>query len=43
MTPEMSSADQAVVVVEKRNPEGRKRPYQVLRAIDASRLPGASV
>lgn len=33
MTPEMPSADQAVVVVEKRNPAGRKRPYQVLRAL----------
>lgn len=33
MTPEMPSADQAVVVVEKRNPEGRKRPYRVLRAM----------
>lgn len=33
MTPEMPSADQAVVVAEKRNPEGRKRPYQVLRAM----------
>ena len=33
MTPEMPSADQAMVVVESRNPEGRKRPYQVLRAL----------
>jgi len=33
MTPEMPSADQAVVVLENRNAEGRKRPYQVLRAM----------
>lgn len=33
MTPEMPSADRAPVVVENRNPEGRKRPYQVLRAM----------
>jgi len=33
MTPEMPSADHAVVVMENRNPEGRKRPYQVLRAM----------
>jgi hypothetical protein len=33
MPDETSSADHAVVVMENRNPEGRKRPYQVLRAM----------
>jgi hypothetical protein len=33
MTPEMPSAEQAVVVIEKRNTEGRQRPYKVLRAM----------
>jgi hypothetical protein len=27
------STEQAVVVMEKRNPEGRQRPYNVLRAL----------
>jgi hypothetical protein len=33
MTPETSSVEQAVVVIEKRNTEGRQRPYKVLRAL----------
>jgi len=33
MTPETPSVEQAVVVIEKRNTEGRQRPYQVLRAM----------
>ena len=33
MTPEMPSADQTGGSLENRNPEGRKRPYQVLRVL----------
>jgi hypothetical protein len=33
MAPETPSSDQAVVVIEKRNTEGRQRPYVVLRAL----------
>jgi hypothetical protein len=33
MTSDAASSEQAVIVVEKRNPEGRKRPYKVLRAL----------
>ena len=33
MTPETPPVEQAVVVIEKRNTEGRQRPYQVLRAM----------
>jgi hypothetical protein len=33
MTPETPSSDQAIVVIEKRNTEGRQRPYVVLRAL----------
>ena len=33
MTPETPSVEQAVVVIEKRNTEGRQRPYKVLRAM----------
>ena len=33
MASEMSNPEQAVIVSEKRNPEGRKRPYKVLRAL----------
>ena len=33
MTSEMPSAEQAVVVIEKRNTEGRQRPYKVLRVL----------
>jgi len=33
MNQETPSAEQAVVVIEKRNTEGRQRPYKVLRAL----------
>ncbi len=33
MTPETPSTEQAVIVIEKRNTEGRQRPYKVLRAL----------
>ena len=33
MTSETPSVEQAVVVIEKRNTEGRQRPYNVLRAL----------
>jgi len=33
MASDASSPEQAVVVLEKRNPEGRLRPYKVLRAL----------
>ena len=33
MTSETPSAEQAVVVIEKRNTEGRQRPYKVLRVL----------